>query len=231
MMRKSGFTLLETMIALGVVVLGIAAGARINRVIFVATQESEDSVQATAFAEAALHLVQETAQYAQHTSTGPQALSTYFRLTGTTPVQIIPFATAIVSDQQTIQWCQPVGNAGGVGSGCLTFATTIRDSVGTKVIGDFFTAGAETVAAHRNVSATDPRLMVDATSTGTKLNPANVTTAADWDFYSRTITITKLASFDGQASGAYSVVVTVTNQVTKLSVTRSILLTDINPVS
>jgi prepilin-type N-terminal cleavage/methylation domain-containing protein len=230
MYKRSGFTLLETMIALAVIVMAIGAGATMSRVIFAASQQSEDLVQATDLADEGLRQLQLTQQYLQNTTTGSKNLGDYLKLPDSTSRLIVPYATSATAPL-TIKWCVAgVGTAGAVAGDitCYSQLTKLRNaSNATMTVGEMLTNGMENVAVHRDTTAnvaTDTRLVLDATTTsGSSVSNALTT----WDRYTRSIMITPMPSMlAGTAVNSYRVTVTVQNIVSKVQVVRTILLTD-----
>lgn len=219
-MKKPAFTLLETMIALAVVVLGIAAGANLNRVIFTATLQSEDLLQATALADEGVRVMQLTGQYVHHKTTGDTTLATYFRLNGSSHA-LVPFTVLPGVPPLMMQWCVE-------GQGLADSATVCPPGIGAKVnnqsLSDIFTKG-ELIAVNR-VKDSDERLVVDATThTG-----ATVSTAEEeWDFYYRKIELEQISLLEGVAGQTYKVTVTVSNMLTDTVMKRTILLSDLLP--
>ena len=222
-MRRSAFTLLETMIALGIVVMAIGAGATMSRVVFAASQQSEDVVHASNLADEAIHLLQVTQQYVALPTGGSGAkdLTSYLRLPDSQSRLLIPYATA--ASPKDVKWCVAgIGTAGGVDNAC-TYPTNLANAAGLGMqVSDMITSKKETIVVNRNAS--DTRLLVDATTTSGAVTPYS---DPNWDYYTRTITITPSTTFlSGSSVTTYQVLVTVQNVLTKLQVQRSLLLTD-----
>ncbi|CAN5176727.1 hypothetical protein BH11PAT4_BH11PAT4_3150 [soil metagenome] len=237
MMRKPGFTLLETMIALGIVVLALGAGATINRSILIGGQTAEDTFHANQLADNVITMLKGTQSYVfNRVNPGDnRSLETYFGLNGTTVHPLIPYRNGAQGPENNYltSWCVDTA----IVNACESSITSKIG--GTRTIGQDFadvaTAGSETIAVNREVvtlSTTEYRNTIDyLTQAGGNIPLFTACGGACyWDYFSRKTTIQKLpAAFLGNATGtgsAYQVVVEVTNLRTRTKITRIALLTD-----
>lgn len=237
MLRKSAFTLLETMIALGIVVTVIGAGAAINKVLFTGGLAAEDTMQAASLADEGIALVSETQSFLQNSTRTDKTLATFFKVpaagSGTSSF-VVPYSAA-----STLQWCVKIGSGTSYTSAdqsvnCATQSTNATSSyLQSTQIGPHLTAfSGEMVAVNRK--STDARRIIDAT---TYKIGGDITTndALNWDYYTRVIQMKRITMFTSPTGGSggtplpvsvYQVTVTVTNRLTGTKAVRNQTLTD-----
>jgi hypothetical protein len=217
------------MIALGIVVLALGAGASINRSIIVGGQVGEDTFHANQLADNAIEMMKGTQAYVFNGTSSNKSLDWYFGLNGFAERALIPYRSAVVGGENTypISWCvDKPGN-----DPCKD--TTSKIGNVTSTIGQDFTAGgAEVIAVNRDVATTEYRNTIDyLTEAGGNIPLLSGCVApCYWDYFSRRTTIKKLPNdflgTGGNNVTAYQVSVVVTNLRTSTKVTKTVLLTD-----
>lgn len=216
-MKRSAFTLLETMIALAIVVVGLGAGAALSRSVFLAGQQSEDQIQAATLVEDAYGLVSATQREIQAATRADKTLSGFFALTAGVAKSIVPFNSASAGQPLALNWCAPITGQPETG-GSVVCNAKISDVDGAA-LSSFFASGEKILV---NRADADGRSVIDLTSsTGTVVSSAN----PNWDVYQRQIQLTKQTLVAGSAA-TYNLAVQVKNLTTGYTVNRQFILTD-----
>ncbi len=236
-MQKKAFTLLETMVALGIVVLALGAGASISRSILVGGQVGEDAFHANQLADNAIAAVKGTQAYIFNGTLADKTLSNFFQLAvppGPTATRvIIPYRSAANSGNNVypVSWCFDAGSC----------SSSVKSSIGTLGVqrtlqDDFNGGGIETIAVNRNpdLASSEFRNTVDyllpTTAVARIQSFAECTGVCTWDYYTRKITLRRLTTdFLGNAAAtgsAFELKVEVSNLRTSVKVSKTVLLTD-----
>jgi prepilin-type N-terminal cleavage/methylation domain-containing protein len=238
--HKSGFTLLETMIALGIVVLALGAGASVNRALLVGAKVSDETFHANQLADSAISMVQVTQAYVLNKTTGDKSLSAYFNLSGNTEHVLIPYSTTggtytQPNNRNQLAWCVSgssltCGNTQSRILNGVTQRTISQDLSGRTIAGVLWVSG-EHIAVQRG--STDTRNIIDYFATGASVpGLAECTATCTWEYYLRKITMKKLSepTFISGNGSLYQLRVEVTNMRTRTAISRVVLLSDFGAV-
>lgn len=196
-MKRSGFTLLETVVALAIGVIVMGAALTANRAVQHNAQIAEQTAQEDA-------IINDTIDQLTMTSNATRIngvnLSTAFAGLGSnSPVRVAPYRFRQQSplnptDPMVIRWCTPTDASC---TGLLEIpspSTTIGDySLGTALAAN----GAEVIAVRRTTPVSNEPQVYDFTylpaSTavaGSTLFADDATAQTNWDFFRRQVTVT-----------------------------------------
>lgn len=221
---RRAFTLLETMVALGLVVLVIGATTAVNRTLSTSGTSAESVTHETALADEAVQDILLTQGYIQQSTRPDKTLATFFG--GMSVGQshyLVPYQTSgpvILNMPIDLRWCMDAGDVDQVANQGQT--CRIQPSkVGSLPLSTGTTAQGELIAVNR--ASGDYRPVVDAT---TKTNPIVSTSDLNWDFFYRTIQLQEISLVAGVTGKAYQLTVTVTNRDTGTSLVRTRIFTD-----
>lgn len=231
-MRRRGFTLLETVIALAIGIIVIGAAVTANRVVQRNAQAAELRVTQESIANETISLMELTLNTQRQ---GAQPLSLAFDGIGTNaPVRTAPYRFRQsdplgAADPVVIRWCTPTD------ASCTGIISTAGPATGSYSMATALSAnGAEVLAVRKGAPVLGQPQTYDFTylpTTGsvlaTTLFADNSTHQADWDFYRRQVTITSQTT----QYPSYKVVVTVWPMLagsnrTSEAISRTITLTD-----
>jgi prepilin-type N-terminal cleavage/methylation domain-containing protein len=236
--RKSGFTLLETLVSLAILTMVLGASVISGRAMYQQSQINSDQAQMSALADesiATVRLLRDTTTRAA--GAGLFGLSPTASAKGA--FYMAPITSTSSADAGSAlfpRWCS--------GSGCSALVSSVGvddDGVAAKCPSGpgNCTVGAlgdkELVAVRRSSSAVTlptgcgARAVFDLTAVGAS-TCVKTSAIKDWDFYVREITVTRGGGSTAFGANTYSVKVSLTNHHNPQStLTKTMLLTDYLP--
>ena len=252
---KRGFTLIETLVALGIIVVVLGSSVTANRVLLSSIQSSEDKVQMEGIADEGVQLMQLMERQEANRASG--SIGNYFA-NNTTAQWVVPHtvASATLSTAKDVDWCSEqrssVGYNGVSANSCKNTTSVVQIcNASTKMSDVVALTGGELIGVRRAAIAADntayAQLYYSFTMARTAASDSPIrasdgacTATAGFDYYVRTMQVTRIQG--PEATAWFSKPITtgkITNKLYRLTVsvskyldasikpvTRSVILTD-----